>query len=396
MLETLTGQQLLTTFHPSATGVKEAAVVKVAAGEERTDVDVRIPERELRAVSGVVLSRRERRPLAGARVTIVRRDDPVDPAGMSILSELGGSTRNGTTTDEEGRWQFREIPDGAYTVSVKPPEEYEPGYASANMNMSPTAVTSEPPAENRNGGAYRRPRRKRGHAPARRDVEVAGDLSGVTIEVGDGARVSGTVTTEGGEAVGSARVGLLRADAAAAVIPTLADTRSAEVDDGRFDAEGLPAGRYFVQADAYHYESSLYVKSVTWNGKDLMREPLELAEGAAVEGVRVVYARGPASVRVKAVRAGDRKPALHALVILLPAGGPEWSAYSARQLTCWTLDEGSCTVKAPPGEYRVVALPRKSLREGFEAEVRRRAAAAPLVGLRARETKELEAVVPDR
>lgn len=52
MVEAMLGQQLLMTFHPSATSAKEAAVVKVAAGDERTDVDVRIPERALRTVSG--------------------------------------------------------------------------------------------------------------------------------------------------------------------------------------------------------------------------------------------------------------------------------------------------------------------------------------------------------
>lgn len=397
MIEELTGQQFLMTFHPSSTGVKEASVVKVAAGEERADVDVRIPVRELRTVAGVVLSRRDRRPLADARVTIVRRDDPVGAAEVSIVGALGESALNSTATDAEGRWQFTEIPDGPYTVSVKPAEEYEPGYAAMNMNTSVPADNREPSAANMNGSTYRRPQRKRGHAPTRRDVEVAGDLSDVTVEVGDGARVTGTVTTEGGEAVEYARVGLVRVpDATDASPPTLADTNNAEVDEGRFSAEGLPAGRYYVQAALNHEVQPLYVRSVTWNGKDLTREPLELAEGASVEGVQIVYARGPATLRVRAARAGERKLTLYAFVVLVPANVSEWSPYSARQLTCWTADEGWCTLKVPPGDYRVVALPGRSLREGFEAEVRRRAAAAPLVSLRAGETKESEAVVPDR
>jgi hypothetical protein len=184
--------------------------------------------------------------------------------------------------------------------------------------------------------------------------------------------------------------------AAAAAPPTLADTRNAEVNEERFSAEGLSAGRYFLQPGTYHDESTLYVKSISWNGRDLTREPLELAEGATVEGVRIVYARGLAVLRVKAVRAGERSPAPYTFVVLVPANVSEWSPYHARQLTCWTADEGACIVKAPPGDYRVVALTRKGTREGFEAEVRRRAAAAPPVSLRAGEAKELEAVVPDR
>ena len=396
MLEAMGGQQLLTTFHPSSTSAKEAAVVKVAAGEERNDVDVRIPERELRAVSGVVVTRRERRPLARARVTIVRRDDPVGAPEMSLMTALGGSTLNGTTTDEDGRWRFTEIPDGPYTLSVKPAEEYEPGYAATNANVSVSADNIGVSAGNMNGVMRRRPQRRRGPAPARRDVEVAGDLSDVTIELGDGAHVSGTITTEGGEPFENARVNLLRVEAGAGGVATLADIRHAEVDDARFNVEGLSAGRYHLQPAARYEEPQLYLKSVTWNGKDLLREPLELAEGATVQGVRVVFARNPATLRVRAVRAGDRKPALHAVAVLLPAGAPEWAPYPVQHLTCWTADDGWCTVKAPPGDYRVVALPRRLLREGADAEVKRRAAAAPLVSLRAGEAKELEAVVPDR
>ena len=249
-----------------------------------------------------------------------------------------------------------------------------------------------------NGVGHRRPQRKRGHAPARRDVEVAGDLSDVTVELSDGARVTGAVTTEDGEAVSYASVSLLRVPDGAAGAPAQADERNAGAgaDEGGFNVEGLAAGRYFVQPARHHDEPALYVKSVTWNGKDLTREPLELAEGASVEGVRIVYARGPASLRVRAVRVGERGPALHVFVVLVPANVSEWSPHDWRQLSCSTADEGSCVVNAPPGDYRVVALPPKAMREGVEAEVRRRAASAPLVGLRAGETKESEAVVPDR
>ncbi|HEX8281868.1 MAG TPA: carboxypeptidase regulatory-like domain-containing protein [Pyrinomonadaceae bacterium] len=396
LLESLTGQQLLMTFHPSAASVKEAAVVKVAAGEERADVDVRIPERELRTVAGVVVSRREGRPLAGARVSIARRDDPLGAAASPLPYDSGESSLSGTTTDAEGRWQFTEIPDGPYTINVRPAEEYEPGSASTNMNSPAPADNRDLSAANRNGVDYRPPRRKRGHAPTRRDVEVAGDISDLTVEVGDGARVAGSVAAEGGATVEYARVNLVRVPAAAEAGPAAPpDLHSAQLEGGRFSFDGLPAGRYFVQPSTYNEEPALYVKSVTWNGRDLMREPLELAEGATAEGVRIVYARNPASLRVKAVRAGDRKPALNALVFLMPADPAEWSPYSA-QLSCWTANEGSCTLSAPPGDYRVVALSRRPAREGIEAEVRRRAAASPLVSLRAGETKEWEMVVPEK
>ncbi|HEX8719385.1 MAG TPA: carboxypeptidase-like regulatory domain-containing protein, partial [Pyrinomonadaceae bacterium] len=113
VIEELAGQHFLVTYHPSASGVKEAESVKVAAGEERADVDVVIPERALRTVAGQVRSRRDGRPVARARVTIVRRDDASEETA-ALYYDTSRLSNNGTTTDEAGRFQFKEIPDGAY------------------------------------------------------------------------------------------------------------------------------------------------------------------------------------------------------------------------------------------------------------------------------------------
>ncbi|HEX8352700.1 MAG TPA: hypothetical protein VF611_07370, partial [Pyrinomonadaceae bacterium] len=162
----------------------------------------------------------------------------------------------------------------------------------------------------------------------------------------------------------------------------------------RFSVEGLPGGKFFLQPGTS--ERKVYLKSITWNGKDLTREPLELAEGATAEGVRVVFGRDPATLRLTAVGAGDRKPALYATAFLQPADAADLSPRSARLLSCSTGDGGSCNVEAPPGEYHIVVLPRKVSRDAVEAEVRRRAPGSPRVVLRAGEAKEFEAVVPER
>src|SRR5215212_6286054 len=139
-------QQLLMTFYPSASSVKEAGVVEVAAGDERADVDITIPERELRTVNGVVRARSGGQPILRARVSITRRDDPLAPRGpMAALFNAYESGPNITTTDEEGRWQLREIPDGAYVIGVRPPEEYETATAPAV-----TVNTSDADANNAN------------------------------------------------------------------------------------------------------------------------------------------------------------------------------------------------------------------------------------------------------
>jgi hypothetical protein len=398
MVDSMMGQQLLMTFHPSATSPKQAAVVKVAPGDERTDVDVRIPERELRTVSGVVRKRRDKSPLAGAQVSIVRRDDPLSSAATNSPYDTGEGGINTTTTDEEGRWWFTEIPDGPYTLNVKPAEEYEPGSATAydgNSNLYALTANSNINSRNMNG-AYIPPRRKRGYAPARRDVEVSGgDLSDVEVETADGGRITGVVTVEGGGELKYASVMLVRVPDGGDAM-TAGDLRNASVESGRFSFDALPAGRFFLQPKPYMGEASLYVKSVNWNGKDLTRESLELGESGTVEGVRVVLARDPATLRLTAVRAADRKPAPEAFAFLVPVDAPAWSPHSAGQLFCSTDEEGSCLIKAPPGEYHVVVLSRRLARDSVDVEVRRRAPTSPRVVLRVGETKEFGTVVPDK
>ena len=406
VMEEFVNQQLLLTFYPSATSVKEATTLKLDAGDERADVDITIPERELRTVSGYVRGRRDKQPIAHARVTILRKDDEASQLnqGASANYFQDEYAQNVTTTDEEGRWQFKEIPDGHYTVSVKPRDEYEPSsdlmasdptnynapVINANVTITNANVTI---VENTNAGAYS-PRRKKGYAPARRDVEVSGsDVSEVAVELGDGGRVSGSVTFEGGRPPRYGQITALR-------VPEGAGEEGGETVEGsptrggEFSIEGLPAGRFFLKPNIYSEDDGpIYVKSITWNGRDLLREPLEIGDGTVVEGVRVVLARNPAKLNVVVARAGDKRPAANVAVFLVPANVSEWSP-SSQELFCSTGEIGGCTINAPPGDYAVVALPRLKRPIAVEVEVKRRVATAPRVSLRAGESKDFEVAAP--
>jgi hypothetical protein len=161
---------------------------------------------------------------------------------------------------------------------------------------------------------------------------------------------------------------------------------------GEFSIEGLPAGRFFLKPHLYSEDDGpIYVKSITWNGRDLLREPLEIGDGTVVEGVRIVLARNPAKLNVVVARASDKRPAANVAVVLVPANISEWSPYS-QELFCSTGESGGCTINAPPGDYAVVALPR--LKTPNAVEVKRRAATAPRVSLRAGESKDFEVAAP--
>src|ERR1044072_2488883 len=297
--------QLLMTFYPSATNVKEAGTIKVEAGEERADVDITIPERDLRPITGVVRPQRGGRPIGRARLSISRRDDPLAPSGpMAAYFDSYESGPNSTTPDEEGRWQLKEIPDGSYIINVKPPEEYEEVPAvSTNENSANIG------SMNSNAVPYRSRRRKRSYAPARRDLEVSGgDVPEFVVEVADGSRVTGTVSIEGGGAPRYGRISLIRLGEGGVILSD-AEGGAGSIEDGRFTIEGLSAGKFMLQSNVGGSDPAIYLKSITWNGKDLRREPLELAEGALVEGIRVVYAHNPATLHVTLrAAAGKRLP----------------------------------------------------------------------------------------
>lgn len=389
--------QLLTTFYPSATSLKEAGVVKVEAGDERAGLDITIPERDLRVVVGFVRARSGGRPVARARVTISRRDDPLASSERlaAYYYENPEDVANVTTTDAEGRWSFREIPDGAYTIHVRPPDEFEEGEAAANLNRnSSVGGANVAPATNANAYAYRPPRRKRSYAPTRRSLDVSGgDVSEFVVEVADGARVTGTVTVEGGSAPRWGHLSLIRLGEPGAPADDL-DATSVSFEGSRFAVEGVPAGRFMLRPSISAEGAVTYLKSITWNGKDLMREPLALAEGASAEGVRIVYANNPAKLQVTVRAAAGRRPPPDLIVTLVPLDLSAWSPY-ARPVFCMAGEAGSCPISATPGEYRVVAIRSPASPAAYEQEVRRRAPNAPRVTLREGETSRVEVDAPD-
>lgn len=377
------GRPLLMTFHPSASGTEDAAVLTLGAGDEQEDVNIVIAERELRELSGAVRARRDGRPIEGARVSIFRKGD-ADSLGGGEYSGYGSPRPNTTTTDEQGRWRLKDIPDGPYTLHVNPKEEYGAAEAAAQDDEGEAPV-------NYNSNMSQGPRRpKKRYAPAERDVQVSAAAGEVNFELSEGGRLSGAVVSEGGKEPGPG--GYVYAVRASGMAQR--DFQHAPVTRGKFRLAGLTPGEYSVHYQSYSQRegAGFYVKSIIWEGKDLLRERVTVGEGASVEGVSIVLSNDVATLRVS-IKA-DGRPA-RGLPVFLMSGDPEgWSQHS-RQFHCMTGGDGSCEISAAPGEYAVVALPRApGSVETWAAAMKRLGPSAPRAALRAGETKTLELTAP--
>jgi hypothetical protein len=373
-------RQLLLTYHPSAASLKGAEAVTVRVGEESAGVDVTIPERELRTLSGVVRAARGGQPVVGAKISIGPRHNDVggDRPFLDLL--------DGAIADGEGRWQLQEIPDGLYTIHVRSPEEHELAGLEALAKANRDEVGDDDDEQEDEDGPTRAPRRRK-FAPVARELRVSGDMSELVFEMGEGGRIAGSVTFEGGKSLSFTYISAQRV--AKTVEESAGDgSPGTPVQGGTFELEGLTPGKYYLRPAVFEEDGDFYVKAITWQGRDLLREPLEVGEGTLITGVRVVYASDPAVLRVR-VRRADKQPAYNLNVFLLPADLSRWSIFMP-SLSCTTAGEGSCRINAPPGDYLVVAAPLSALLGDAEAQLRRRALDAPRVTLRAGEQKTLE------
>lgn len=382
---------LITTFYPNVTSAAAATPIRIGSGSEAAEINITLLEPNTYSVSGTVTVRRGGRPAAGATINIRNRNES---GATSLLSMMGGmSGGHRTQTDEQGRWSFPEVPDGTYIVTVEPPP---PQTIPAN-----TAVVT-----NENGANVAVTRRSRpAVAPQRRltrreqEVRVAGgDVTGLTIDLSEGGRIAGTVTLEGG--------GTVQQYGAMVMLDRASEERSAErpferepsfIDqNGNFVIDGITNGAVYldvISPVANREESGFYVKSVTApNGADLLREPINVTSETDITGIRVVLARGMATLTGRVTAEEGGAIVRGASVTLIPADARRWARRSGRAVT-FADAEGNFTTTVAPGEY-LIFVERQGSAIGFdENRIRAQAGRATRVTLAPNERRNVDVVV---
>lgn len=358
-------------YYQNATSVKQATAVKVEAGQEASEINITLIDRAAYTVSGTVVARQGRTPVR-AQVSIQSRSE-----GSSLPFFEGGPT---TTTDEQGRWTFTGIPDGNYVIKA------DPGSDETEVEIREAMRAAE-----REGRVVTPPAPKRPSlVPRQQDVTVSGaDLSGVVIDLTEGARIQGTVLVEGGDKQ-------LPPGLSVFLVPREGRLTGLEryafiQQDGSFTMDRLQPGEFYFSVQ--ELGNKFYVKSIMAGGTDLMREPLRVGSGTSIENVRVTIASDVAVLQGRVVSSGDAKPVRGAIVLLVPADSTRWRS-PASFVPEVTQADGTFKITAAPGSYLLMVLGEsENLRSLNEAFVRSRSAGAKTVTLSAggRETVELVA-----
>jgi hypothetical protein len=293
-----------------------------------------LSRRPLQKVSGVVIGR-DGLPFAGAKVGIIRRQKPDEPPHPTALT---------TRADEHGSWSL-EVPDGLYLIVAINEITTFGDDRTVSGNQPPQPPTKKPgPEPAKAQGSLHIVKSVRWEGSQPKQVKVSGtDVSGILVDMNRRRQIiSGRVTTVDGKPF-PRRV---RIDIG------LYEDYTEVLADGSFELKGEEMGERYLSIAIQPY-GTYYVKSITCDGVDYLREPLEFGNGVDYQGVQVVLASGGAFLEGRvsprpAPMAGDR-----AKVLLVPEEKKNWSAPPTWYFSPLGRD-GEFTIYAAPGDYLVI------------------------------------------
>jgi hypothetical protein len=309
------------TYYDGATSLSSATVLRVESGDEQTGINITLVERPAHSISGVIRFKGENLPVARARISLHRKD-----AELARGSDLEEPVVN---TDDEGRFVFDEVYEGAYTITVTPPKAYlQYGDDRPALPNPPKKFVAK-------------------HV----ELNVAdSDLTNVIIEVSNGRRVSGVVSVDGEMSLPrKIFVGLEAADG------ENRDQLSVTTEpDGIFTLEGIPSGRYYLRTTVPP-NNEYYTKSVMHGRSDLTREPLTIKEDEDVSNVRIVVSPDVAWLSGRVLTADGKSPRRGVTILFVSVDSVEQKSMSRRMYGVTNAD-GGFRVSGAPGEYFAIVV----------------------------------------
>jgi hypothetical protein len=355
-------------YFPGATSLDAAQVITIGPGEERGGVDVVLQDVPTARVSGVVLDA-DGRPRSGVTVRLNPKG-----AGASIVDMLNSVVGQATVTDDTGAFAIDPVVPGDYVASAqasKPGDTPEVETPDDKMNLMTLMSTMF----GRGGGA--------GALHAAAPVAVTGqDVGGVTLRLGEGATISGTLAFDGAAAPPAANMmQVMLAPATQSSSPIelgLAMTQSvmgAVAQDLTFAVKGVPPGRYRAIVNLPGSFMGQALPTATWTlksiagpgGVDLADTPFEVEPGRSLEGVVVSLTDRPTVISGRVVD-GEGRPSSAFPIVVFSTNPAHWMPGSRRVQQVRPASDGRYRIAGlPGGEYYVGAVTTIELDDLYDA-----------------------------
>ena len=327
---TTDGRSMATTpvYFPSATDVTAATVIKVAAAEERTGVDIQMRYVPTATVSGIV---------AFPSGTIFARVVLTRMTGSGALESVSG-----TTTQPDGSFLLTNVVPGRYTVFA--------------VAQGPSTSAESTPMS--------------GAGSIGIDVEGE-DITGVAITMSPPFSVSGTIVFDGAAPPDVRLRGMTLPLVPAAASMGGVSPYFQSVDASHFTISALLPGTYrALGATVPGIRTPIgnwWLKSILIGGREALDGAVDIRQ--PTDDV-VVTVSGQASTLTGVARDAGGAPLGGASVVVFSADRAAW-VFNSRRVAGVRVDaRGRYTIRnLPPGEYRVALAVDLEPGEWFDPDI---------------------------
>jgi uncharacterized protein (DUF2141 family) len=330
------------TFHPGTTVAADAARIVVAAGEERSGVDIPlIPVRAAR-VEGMLMSGEIPAPRIRPSLTVIGPSQPT-----VVTPSLSGPLADGS-------FAFTGVTPGRYFLVAR---------------TGPDAMMNYPGG---GGGTTNNP-----DVPslfAIQELSVAGeDITGIALTLRPAVAISGRVTFDATTltppaTVTTMRVGLNVAPGGSTISPVVegsplataaAPPNTSVQADGSFRFTGVMPGTYDVSSSVPGAMGprGWWLRSVMVNGRDVLDQPLEIdATVTELTGVVATFSDRHSELSGTLTTATGQ-PASEYVVVVFSADRSHWRPNARRVKAIRPSSDGNFSAAdLPAGDYLIAAL----------------------------------------
>ncbi len=360
------------TFFPAARDINGASTVDLAAGEDRSDVNV-----DVATVSGVRISG----VLTGVAKSLVGLSVRLLLPGTEDLGD-GGEAATSLVGDD-GRFAFVNVPAGSYVIDARGKS------TQFETTMSSPADRLPPPPGAARSGSFGVSAAPSGTWVSYRltggldywglqDVVADGDVVDTVVTMRRAATFSGRYAWEGPRRTTPGGVVMAQpANGAASLGVVVAQSDSKDPDS--FTIQGLLPGRYVLTATPVMIAQGARVKSVVCGDRDYVSSVIDTTSQADFPGCLVTLTSVVTEVS-GTVRDGQNRVTREAAVLMFPAESAQWADIGltpARVKCLQVASDGSYRFRTlPAGDYLAIAIPLTAMEDWLDPQFFQRAAAA--------------------